>query len=118
MTLKSLPRRRRLKKIRQEEESDESDYSDDAEAINPDDLAEADDIVVDDTDEDAVEVDAWQEGKVPEDAADGDGSREPGAQPKNGYGELVRLGRTRGWVTTSTTISPRVRCARRKTSRK
>ena len=56
----------------QEEESDESDYSDDAEAINPDDLAEADDIVVDDTDEDAVEVDAWQEGKVPEDAADGD----------------------------------------------
>ena len=36
---------------------------------------------------------------MPEDAADGDGSREPGAQPKNGYGELVRLGRTRGWVT-------------------
>ena len=40
----------------QEEESDESDYSDDAEAINPDDLAEADDIVVDDTDEDAVDL--------------------------------------------------------------
>ena len=85
----------------QEEDSDENEFSDDVDSIDPDDLAEADDISVDDSDEDAAEVDAWQEGKVSDDDAgtDGDGVREPGAQPKNGYGELVRLGRTRGWVT-------------------
>ena len=85
----------------QEEDSDENEFSDDVDSIDPDDLAEADDISVDDSDEDAAEVDAWQEGKVSDDdaGADGDGVREPGAQPKNGYGELVRLGRTRGWVT-------------------
>ena len=69
----------------QEEDSDENEFSDDVDSIDPDDLAEADDISVDDSDEDA--------------GTDGDGVREPGAQPKNGYGELVRLGRTRGWVT-------------------
>ena len=85
----------------QKEDSDENEFSDDVDSIDPDDLAEADDISVDDSDEDAAEVDAWQEGKVSDDDAgtDGDGVREPGAQPKNGYGELVRLGRTRGWVT-------------------
>ncbi len=99
---KEKPAKRKKKAAAaQEEDSDENEFSDDVDSIDPDDLAEADDISVDDSDEDAAEVDAWQEGKVSDDDAgtDGDGVREPGAQPKNGYGELVRLGRTRGWVT-------------------
>ena len=81
-----------------EDDSDENEFSGDVSAMDPEDLGDAEDISVDDSDEDAAEVDAWQEESASEDAS-ADAAREPGAQPKNGYGELVRLGRTRGWVT-------------------
>ena len=59
-------------------------------------------------DEEVAELDAWQpEGEDAEniDAADGSEDSDEDDQdadnrtPRNGYGELVRLGRSRGWVT-------------------
>lgn len=68
-------------------------------------LADDDDGMVD---EEVAELDAWQpEGEDAEniDAADGSEDSDEDDQdadnrtPRNGYGELVRLGRSRGWVT-------------------
>ena len=68
-------------------------------------LADDDDGMVD---EEVAELDAWQtEGEDAEniDAADGaedsdeDDQDADNRTPRNGYGELVRLGRSRGWVT-------------------
>ena len=49
-------------------------------------------------DEDAAELAQW-EGDESEDEEDSDSSSRRGMSAGNGYGALVRLGRSRGWVT-------------------
>ncbi|MGN1150246.1 MAG: RNA polymerase sigma factor region1.1 domain-containing protein, partial [Sutterella sp.] len=49
-------------------------------------------------DEDAAELAQW-EGEESEDEEDSDSSSRRGMSAGNGYGALVRLGRSRGWVT-------------------
>ncbi|MDO5531806.1 sigma-70 family RNA polymerase sigma factor [Sutterella sp.] len=73
--------------------ADEADLTD----LDPDDMEEG----AVDSDEDAAEIEAemssWgSEGAEGAEAEDGQAPQQP---VRNGYGELVRLGRSRGWVT-------------------
>ena len=89
-----------------EAEDDFADEADAADAGELDDEAIAEEDIASGADDDEVaELAAWQDGAEPEgeaEAADGAAPAVPAelrVPPKNGYGELVRLGRTRGWVT-------------------
>ncbi len=99
-------------KASEEMDESEDEFNEDA-AIDPDVIDEskigADDEADDvGADEEAAEIDAWQaDASDASDASDAEpaagkddgASAAGGSMPRNGYGELVRLGRNRGWVT-------------------
>ena len=67
-------------------------------AFDSDDSEDMDKVEDESVDEEAAELAQW-EGEGSEDEEESDSSSRRGMSAGNGYGALVRLGRSRGWVT-------------------
>ena len=100
------PRKTAAKKKAKTAEAEEAGFDDDADDSADADMELSDDAVLegddDMADDEVAELEAWRPEDEEGDGLETAGEDEADDRPiRNGYGELVRIGRSRGWVTLS-----------------